>query len=110
VNDILPNGDTHEIPGWDRPTWAVRGVRAGPELVWQREASVEVTYSDTGVEETFAPTLIRVDQVVLGEAGAVVQVGETVVLFTRDATIAPGEARKLAGALVELADYADGAG
>jgi hypothetical protein len=35
-------------------------------------------------------------------------VGETVIRFTRDVTITPGEARKLADALVELAGYADG--
>ena len=51
------------IPGWDRPAWAVRGVKAGPELIWQREASVDVTYTDGGVEATFAPELIRTDQV-----------------------------------------------
>jgi hypothetical protein len=36
-----------------------------------------------------------------------VYVGETVIRFTRDATITPGEARKLAEALVELANWAD---
>ncbi len=46
---------THQIPGWDRPAWAIRGVRDGPELIWQREASIDVTYMDGGVEETFAP-------------------------------------------------------
>jgi hypothetical protein len=33
---------------------------------------------------------------------------ETVIHLADDAYIAPGEARKLATALVELADYADG--
>ena len=37
-----------------------------------------------------------------------VHVGETVIHFADDAYITPGEARKLAEALVELADYADG--
>jgi hypothetical protein len=46
MNDIIP-GDgiesrAHQIPSWDRPAWAVRGVKAGPELIWQREASVDV--------------------------------------------------------------------
>jgi hypothetical protein len=39
---------------------------------------------------------------------AAVHVGETVIHFADDAYITPGEARKLAGALVELADHADG--
>ena len=96
------------IPGWDRPAWAVRGVKDGPELIWQREASVDVTYTDGGVEDTFAPELIRTDQVAIGEAGAAVHVGDTVIHFADDACIAPSEAGKLAEALVELADYADG--
>ena len=94
--------------GWDRPAWAVRGVKAGPELIWQRESSIDVTYSDGGVEETFAPELIRTDQVVIDEAGAAVHVGETVILFADDAHVIPAEGRKLAEALVELADYAEG--
>jgi hypothetical protein len=72
MNDIMPNGDTHEIPGWDRPKWAVRGVRYRDELVWQRQASVDVIYDDHGVEATFAPKLIRVDQVTIGETGVAV--------------------------------------
>jgi hypothetical protein len=111
MNDILhPDDETtaHQIPGWDRPAWAIRGVKAGPELIWQREASVDVTYTTSGVEDTFAPELVRTDQVAIGEAGAAVHVGETVIHFADDAYITPGEARKLAAALVELADYADG--
>jgi hypothetical protein len=77
-------------------------------LIWQRETSVDVTYSDGGVEDTFAPELIRTDQVTINEDHAAVHVGETVVHFADDAYITPGEARKLAEALVELADYADG--
>ena len=69
---------------------------------------MDVTYQDGGVEDTFAPELVRIDQVTIGEAGAVVHVGETVIHFADDAYIAPGEARKLAGALVELADCAEG--
>jgi len=37
-----------------------------------------------------------------------VHVGETVIRFVRHANITPAEARKLAEALVELADYAEG--
>jgi hypothetical protein len=47
---------THETPGWDRPSWAVRGVRDRDELTWTREASQDVTYLAGGVEETFAPS------------------------------------------------------
>jgi hypothetical protein len=53
------------------------------------------------------PTLIRTDQIALGETGAAVHVGETVIRFATDATITPAEARKLAEALVELADWGD---
>jgi len=95
------------IPGWDLPARAVRGVKDGPEPIWQREASVDVTYTDGGVEETFAPELVRTNQIAIDDAGAAVHVGETVIHFADDAYIAPGEAPKLAAALVELADYAD---
>jgi hypothetical protein len=105
------NGDettTPNIPGWNRPAWAIRGINAGPELIWQRQASVDVTYDDHGVEATFAPELVRVDQVSISESGAVVVTGQTVIQFADGAYITPTEARKLAAALVELADYADG--
>jgi hypothetical protein len=46
--------------------------------------------------------------VVIGEAGATVHVGGTVIHFAHDAHIAPGQARILAAALVELADHAEG--
>jgi hypothetical protein len=82
-------------------------VKDGAELVWQREASVDVTYLAGGVEDTFAPEVIRTDQVAIDEASAAVHVGETVIHFADDAYITPGEARRLAAALVELADYAE---
>src|SRR6266576_2963932 len=100
--------NTHQIPGWDRPAWAVRGVKDRDELTWTREASVDVTYTDGGTLDTFAPELVRTDQVSIGEAGAAVHVGQTVIHFADDAYISPIEARKLAEALLELADYADG--
>jgi hypothetical protein len=99
---------THEIPGCDRPAWAVRGVKDRDELTWTREASVDVTYQAGGVEETFAPELCRTDQVAVDETGAAVHVGQVVVHFADDAYITPSEARKLAAALVELADWAEG--
>jgi hypothetical protein len=108
MNDIMPNGDTHEIPGWDRPAWAVRGVKDRDELIWTREASQDVTYLAGGVEETFAPELLRTDQVTIGEDGAAVHVGQVVIQHADGCTITPSEARKLAVALVELADYAEG--
>jgi hypothetical protein len=86
----------------------VRGAKDGAELIWQREAGVDVAYTDGGVEDTFAPELCRTDQVAIGEAGAAVQVGSTVIHLGDDAYIAPGEGRTLAEALVELADWAEG--
>jgi hypothetical protein len=67
-----------------------------------------VTYLAAGVEETFAPELIRTDQVSIGEDGAAVHVGQTVMQHAAGCTITPDQARILADALVELADYADG--
>jgi hypothetical protein len=99
---------THEIPGWDRPAWAVRGVRDRDELTWTREASIDVTYQSGGVEEYAAPELFRADQVSITESGAAVHVGQVVIRFADDAYITPGAARKLAEALVELAEYAEG--
>jgi hypothetical protein len=60
------------------------------------------------VEDTFAAELVGTDQVAMDEAGAAVHVGGTVIHFADDAYITPREARKLAAALVELAEYADG--
>ena len=74
---------------------------------WIREASVDVTYTTGGVEDT-APSLVRTDQVAISEAGAAVHLGETVIHFADDAYITPTEARILAAALVELADHANG--
>jgi hypothetical protein len=54
---------------------------------------------DGGVEATFAPELFRTDRVSIGEDGAAVHVGQTVIHFADDAYITPGEARKLAEAL-----------
>jgi hypothetical protein len=100
LNDIMPSdgieSTASQIPGLDRAKWAVRGVKDRDELSWVREASVDVTYTTGGVEDTFAPELIRTDQVTIGEAGAAVHVGETVIHFADAAFIAPGEARKLA--------------
>jgi hypothetical protein len=69
---------------------------------------VDVTYTDGGVEDTFAPELVRTDQVTIGEAGAAVHVGLTVIHFADDASITPGEARKLATAWCGLAGVVDG--
>jgi hypothetical protein len=99
---------THQIPGWDRPKWAVTGHRDRDELTWTREASVDVTITDSGTLDTLAPELFRTDRVTITESGAAVHVGHTVIRFAEDAYITPAEARKLAVALVELADYADG--
>jgi hypothetical protein len=49
----------------------------------------------------------RTDQVTIDETTARVVVGETFIHFADDAYAVPGEARKLAEALVELADYAE---
>jgi hypothetical protein len=106
-----PNDETTtpQIPGWDRPAWAVRGVKDGPELCWVREASVDVDYVANGVQdEAFVAELVRVDQVVIDDTGARVVQGQVVIQHADGCTITPGEARKLAEALVELADYADG--
>jgi len=100
---------SHQIRGWDRPAWALRGGKNRHELTWQREASVDVTYDDHGVEATFAPELVRVDQVVIDETQARVVVGQTVIQHADGCSITPGEGRKLAAALVELADYSDSA-
>jgi hypothetical protein len=53
--------------------------------------------------------LIRTDQVSIGEDGAAVHVGQVVIWHAEDCTIVPDQARKLAEALVELSDYAEGA-
>jgi hypothetical protein len=59
-------------------------------------------------QDTFAAELVRTDQVAINEHGAAVHVGAVVIHFADDAYITPDQARVLAVALVELADYADG--
>jgi hypothetical protein len=86
----------------------VTGHRDRDELTWSREASIDVTYQSGGVEEYAAPELFRTDQVSITESGAAVHVGQVVIHFADDAYITPAEARKLAEALVELADHAEG--
>jgi hypothetical protein len=113
MNDIMPGdgiGSTaHSIPGWDRPAWAVRGVRADTELTWERDSLTDVTVlEDIGVEETFAPRLFRTDVVHVADTTVTVTTGEVRIRFCGDATTRPIEARKLAEALTELADWADG--
>jgi hypothetical protein len=93
MTEPIDETTTHNIPGWDRPAWAVRGVKDRDELTWTREASIDVTYSDGGVEDTFAPELIRTDQVAIDEAGAAVTVGQVVVHFADDAYATPAEAQ-----------------
>jgi hypothetical protein len=56
----------------------------------------------------FAAELVRVDQVVIDESSARVVLGQTVIQHCDGCSITPGEARKLAEALVELADRAEG--
>ena len=105
MNDILHPDDettTHQIPGWDRPAWAVIGTKDRDELTWSRDAGVAFTYTTGGVEDTLAPELVRTDQVTIGEDGAAVRVGQVVVHFCDDGYVSPPEARKLAEALVEL--------
>jgi len=45
MNNIMPGEgieNTHEIPGWDRPKWAIRGVKDRDELTRTCEASTDV--------------------------------------------------------------------
>jgi hypothetical protein len=107
MNDIMPNGETHEIPR-NRPTWAVRSVKDRDELTWTRESTIRVTITDGGTLHTDAPALFRTDRVSISETGAAVHIGEVAIRIADAAFITPAEARKLAAALIELADYADG--
>ena len=72
------------------------------------DACSSTSPTDAGVEDTFAPELVRTDQVAIDEAGAAVHVGEVCIHFADDTYITPEQARVLAEALVELADFADG--
>ena len=98
-------------PRLGAPAWAVRGVKEDTDIVWWRDSVADVTYlEDVGTEETFAPRLFRLDVVHVDGTTVHVAAGPVRIRFCGDATTTPGEARKLAGALVELAEYPDGAG
>jgi hypothetical protein len=93
-------------------TYVALRLGSGPPRLRNRGSFPHPHHSRAGFmdpgEATFTPELIRTDQVPIGEAGAAVHVGETVIHFADDAYITPAEARKLAEALGELADHAEG--
>jgi hypothetical protein len=80
------------------------GTRRGAVRV--RQGGFQPRRGRRGVEDTFAPELTRMTKSASARPLPRMQVGETVIHFADDAWITPGEARKLAGALVELADCA----
>ena len=103
------NESSTTIPGWERPAWAVRGAKSDTDLTWERDSIVDVTYEeDIGAQETLAPRLFRVDTVHIDEGAVGVSIGAVRIRFADTATITPAQARKLADALVELAEYAEG--
>jgi hypothetical protein len=79
-------------------------VKDHDELSWVREATVDVTYMTGGVEDRFAPELVRTDQVASDEAGAAVHVDLTVIRFADDAhhAIRGQEARRSPGGVGRL--------
>jgi hypothetical protein len=107
----VTESSTHHVPGWERPPWATHSKDAdGGGVLWLRDASTSTTYAeDLGWEASaFVPTLFRHDVVTTTGDGVAVTIGPVRIRFSDSGTATVAEARKLAEALTELADYADG--
>jgi hypothetical protein len=69
---------------------AVRGHTAGPQLIRQRESTIESDYTVDGViEESYVRELVCADVAVIDESSVEVVTGQTVVQFADGATIEP---------------------
>ncbi len=107
----------HHIEGWEPPKWATEHEIDGTLLHWSR-ASSDTTignitpYLDQEGNETYGtvePALQRDDRIAMDAMGGLVTVtvGDTLIWVADDLEMFPAEARKLAAALVELADAAE---
>jgi hypothetical protein len=104
---------TFDVPGWERPAWASAAEFIGDDLLsFSRDASV-IPVVASGPEEEPTPSpvsLCRHDQIRIdAESGTMsIEQGPTMIYLDIEG-VTVSEARRLAAALVELADAADGA-
>ena len=102
---------TYSVPGWERPAWADTARFDNGYLDFTREGSV-IPVVASGLEEEPTPSpvsLCRHDSIRIdAETGTMsIEQGPTMIyLDIEEVTVS--EARRLAAALVELADAADG--
>lgn len=90
---------TFDVPGWERPAWAT-------------EVSLEHDLMSFTRDATASPdaSLVRGDTIRIdAEHGTMsIEQGQTVIYLGDPEEMPVSEARKLAAALIELADYAEG--
>ena len=104
---------TYSVPGWERPAWAGAATIDNGYVDFTREASV-IPVVASGPEEEPTPSpvsLCRADMLLIdAETGTMsIEQGQTMIYLGDIEEVTVSEARTLAAALVELADYADGA-
>jgi hypothetical protein len=112
IIDPGPTPVTFDVPGWQRPDWATDAKLSDGDLTFTRDASViPVVLSGQELMPSPSPVqLFRTDELHIdAEAGTMSIEQGPVVIYVNIEEVSPSEARKLAAALVELADYADGA-
>jgi len=103
---------TYSVPGWERPAWASAARFIADDLLsFTREASV-IPVVASGLEEEPTPSpvsLCRHDSIRIdAETGTMsIEQGPTMIYLDIEG-VTVSEARRLAAALVELADAADG--
>ena len=101
---------TYDVPGWERPAWADTATIDNGYVDFTRDASV-IPVVASGPEEEPTPSpvsLCRHDQISIGaETGTMsIEQGPTMIyLDIEEVTV--DEARRLAAALIELADAAE---
>ena len=103
---------TYSVPGWERPAWAAAAKIDSGLVDFTREASaIPVVVSGPEGEPTPSPvSLCRADMLLIdAETGTMsIEQGQTMIYLGDIEEVTVSEARTLAAALVELADYADG--
>ncbi len=112
---VRENPPTFPVAGWQAPPWAqTTGAKMwnGAHVDFTREASV-IPLVPAGPDDLPTPSpvaLIRNDEIVLNaDSGAFsVKQGATMIWLDIE-SVSVSEARKVAAALIELANYADGA-
>ncbi len=100
------------VPGWQRPTWATEVHLDGNRVSFERPASMVPLHASSIEDDPPRPTTVclsRYDRIEIDADRGTIRVIEPAptVLVGDDTVLSVPEARKLAAALIELADAAE---